>query len=75
MGSPGKITCDFSGKPESIQWSRQRSTTLPYNTKTQGNSLIFIKPNKNDAGTYICRAFDKRGKQTSSKVHVAVIGK
>lgn len=74
-GSQAKITCDFKGKPESIQWSKEGSSMRHINTKSEGNSLIFIRASTKDAGTYICRALNKKGQQTSGKVRVSVTGR
>lgn len=73
-GEEGRITCDFLGKPVSIKWSKEGASMRHVNTKTQGNSLIFTKANKKDEGTYVCRAFDNRGRPTTGKIRVSVSG-
>ena len=74
-GKAGSITCVFVGNPIQITWSKVGVKQLPARRVIpSGETLSFTNVRKEDAGEYICSAFDGFSTETAS-VNVTIDGK
>ena len=66
IGKPGRLECNFIGRPQSITWSKYGLSQLPNHVTASGNILEFSRVRAHDAGTYRCVASDGVGSTTAT---------